>query len=58
MGPYGCFWNLEQGFGGYVLQLVRVNLCPKASVTIGTGSQQSMAIGYSLSLQLSDYLLQ
>ena len=53
MGPYGCFWNVEQGFGGYVLQLVRVNLCPNASVTIGTGSQQSMAIGYSLSRRLS-----
>ena len=52
-GPYGCFWNVEQGFGGYVLQLVRVNLCPTASVTIGTGSQQSIAIGYSLSRRLS-----
>lgn len=53
VGPYGCFWNEKQGFGGYVLQLVRVNLCPNASVTIGTGSQQSMAIGYSLSRRLS-----
>ena len=53
MGPCGCFWNVEQGFGGYVLQLVRVNLCPNASVTIGTGSQQSMAIGYSWSRRLS-----